>query len=141
MQTKSFTADLTQLHAMLQFVQQSCFLTAFPSEVSDKIVLATEEALVNIIHYSYPNSHGKIEISCREEKKRAGLTIFIKDDGVAFNPIHEGPLKDCSLPPLPSLEEKGKKGGYGIYIFVGIMDHVDYKRLENGNFLAMTKYL
>lgn len=139
MKSKTFKAQLEFLHPMLEFVQNYCASKQFNSEITNKIVLCTEEALVNVINYSYPQSEGNLRITCKDTKNRPGMTILIKDKGIPFNPIAQSPIKKDQPPPPPSLE--GKKGGYGIYIFVGIMDRVDYRRLEDGNLLSMTKYL
>ncbi len=141
MQLKTFVASLDNLHQMLKFVEDYSIRKNFNPDILNKIVLATEEALVNIINYSYPDTPGVIKILCKEPKKKAGIKIVLKDYGIPFDPLKQGPIRKNTPPPKPSLEEGAKKGGYGIYIFVGVMDRVHYNRMEDGNLLVMTKYL
>jgi|GEM_PF-597797 len=141
MKSKTFIAKLANLHQMLEFIRAYSTSKQFHPDTISKIILAAEEALVNVIKYSYPESEGYVKITCKDPIKKAGITILIKDDGVPFNPISRSGIKKDDPPPIPSLDEGGRKGGYGIYIFVGVMDRVDYKRFDDGNLLAMTKYL
>lgn len=140
MKTKAFSAKIENLYDMLEFVSLYARSKNIPAETLNKIILATEEALVNIIDYSYPNLEGTIEIICQSCTEKPGINVTLKDYGIPFNPIAQSPQKNHDSPPIPHLDEN-KRGGYGIYIFVGVMDHVEYKRLENGNLLSLTKYL
>lgn len=135
-----FPADLDHLYSMLGFIRSHGLTQGIHLETLEKVILAAEEALVNIIHYSYPNRKGTVEIDCHETQERQGIIIQLIDNGIPFNPITECRIKKGTKPPLPSLENGSKKGGYGIYIFMGIMDHVEYQRLKNGNLLSLTKY-
>ena len=141
MKTKTFRADIENLHQMLTFIHDYSLTQYFQSDARSKIILAAEEALVNIINYGYPHEPGTIEITCKDAKEKKGLTLLFRDYAVPFNPISEAPIAKNSPPPPPSLEEGAKKGGYGIYIFIGAMDHINYQRLADGNLLEMTKYL
>lgn len=142
MQKKTFPAKLEYLHEMLAFIQTYGLNQNIPVSLVDKIVLAAEEALVNIINYGYPDQtpDGTIEMTCQDSEERSGLKIMIKDQGVPFNPVEQ-------VPNLKSLSTKSEDvanrpiGGYGIYIFVGIMDRIEYQRIDSGNILTLTKYL
>lgn len=140
MKTEIFPANLDHLYDMLGLIKSYGLSIGIDVTILDKVILAAEEALVNIIHYSYPEHAGIIEITCRDTTTKPGINIQLKDNGIPFNPIVQCPIKKDEPPPTPSLENS-KKGGYGIYIFVGVMDHVEYQRLENGNLLSLTKYL
>ena len=124
---------------MLDDVRKFCLTTNCPQNIIDKIVLATEEALVNIISYSYPQANGLIDINC-SFKDPSTITLCIKDFGIPFDPIKEGPLAKSQTAPQPTLDGPIKKGGYGIYIYVGVMDEVVYNRLEDSNLLILTKH-
>lgn len=142
MYKKKFQADLNVLREMLSFVQDYCKQLGFNSSVCNKIVLAVEEAIVNVIHHGYPNNPGEIEISCDFSQEKPGIKILIKDQGVPFNPVKQAFKIKKHLPHFSeTYTEKEKVGGYGIYIFVGIMDRIEYQRIEGGNLLALIKYL
>lgn len=139
MEKQLFLANIDHLYKMLSFIRNFCQSKNVNSKVLDLIVLATEEALVNIIHYSYPDQEGCIEIACRETTNKKGIRIDILDHGVAYDPIVHCPIKIGELPPLPSIENS-KQGGYGIFIFTSIMDSVEYTRNKNSNLLSLIKY-
>src|SRR5688500_18074140 len=85
----------------------------------NKIELATEEALVNIISYGYPMADGNIEIDCQSPKE-AGIQIIIKDKGIPYNPLVIS--EDIDPDPL----ERANLGGYGVHFILNIMDDVSY---------------
>lgn len=140
MSHKLFPAELDNLYDMLDFIKGYGASHQVPTSNLDQIILATEEALVNIINYGYPNQKkGTIDITCKKTPKRPGIQIVIKDQGIPFNPVEKVPTH----PPSPDEilnKANDSLGGYGIYILVGLMDRVEYKRFEEGNILALTKY-
>lgn len=136
MYKKTFQATLNHLHEMLSFIQQAGEKRKIPAPILNKIVLAAEEALVNIINYGYPLQKGIIEITCENlSERKAGVCVLIKDNGIPFNPIEK------IFGNQESLLSEGKIGGYGIYLFIGMMDRVEYSRLNEFNVLSLTKYL
>lgn len=134
---KIYLAKLDCLHQMLSFIKNYGQKIGFPPPILDKIILAAEEALVNIINYGYPGNAGTIEIICENCSNRPGIKIVIKDQGIPFNPIDQNQSSSSE-----KVENLGVGiGGYGIYIFVGVMDRVEYQRIEGGNKLFLIKYL
>ena len=131
---------MESLYEMLDFIKQYGEKQHISVKSLNQIILATEEALVNIISYGYPaKKRGVIDIVCKRHYPEAGITIVIKDQGIAFNPIEQAP----PLPPLSSSKldiEEISLGGYGIHILTGLMDKVEYERLDDGNILSLTKY-
>lgn len=91
------------------------------------LMTAVDEACTNIIKYS---GTGKIEIKCDVEDGQ--VTVQIRDDGVAFNPL-EAPVPKLNLP----IEER-QVGGLGIYFIRTLMDEVRYEREGGENVLTMT---
>lgn len=139
MHQKIFPAELDDLYDMLEFIKSYGQTHSIPSSVLDQIILATEEALVNIISYGYPKEKkGTIEIRCEEPSGQKGIKIDIKDKGIPFNPVENLPSKLPSSNTLHQLDES--LGGYGIYILVGLMDRVEYQHIDGGNFLSLVKY-
>lgn len=131
---KTFEADLRFLYAMLAFVTEEARSVGFSPEQSQKIELALEEALVNIIEYGYSSEKGFIEISC-EKHQPTGIAITIKDTAPPYNPLNapKPPENEVSI-------EHRSVGGYGIHFIVTLMDEVNY-RYDNGNVLTLTKRL
>src|SRR5580704_5922621 len=124
-----FSAKLENLPSMMQWAEEILRPLQLPHE--NKVLLALEEALVNIIHYAYPQKDGEIEIECRLYSD--SLEFVIRDKGKPFNPLL---LKDPSL--NQSLEER-KEGGLGVLFIKKCMDEVKYERKEPFNTLILKK--
>lgn len=141
MHLKIFPAEIEHLYEMLEFIKNYGQFHHTPSSVLESIILAAEEALVNIISYGYPDKkQGIIEIFCEKTEPQPGIKIIIKDQGIPFDPTENMPTS----PPSPSTILKKAEispGGYGIYIISGLMDRIEYQRVEAGNILSLTKYL
>ena len=135
---KSFYASLSQLPAMLDFIQHQAVAMGFPELQISKIVLAAEEVVVNVISYGYPEgSEGIIEIECQPHLI-GGIDIIIRDDGIPYNPLAN--TFNLTFTPESPIEH-GKIGGFGILVVLRMMDKVTY-RYENGrNVLILEKYL
>jgi anti-sigma regulatory factor (Ser/Thr protein kinase) len=141
MYQKVFPAGLDHLYEMLVFIKEYGLSQNMSHMILDQMTLATEEALVNIINYGYPEGKkGTIDIACENSISPPGIKITIKDQGVPFNPIENLP---STLPSRSSVLEKSDDslGGYGIYILVELMDSVEYRRVNEENILCMIKYL
>ena len=97
--------------------------------------LAIDELFVNIVSYGYTDKKTheiEVELTVDEEK----ITIDIRDDGIAFDPLSEvaAPNLDVSL-------EDREIGGNGIHIVKSLMNDVTYKRENNRNHLCLIKNL
>lgn len=132
---KTFPASLEKLKEMLVFVQSQAKLVGFDDVQISKIELASEEALVNIISYGYPDASGKIDIHC-SAPNNSGIKIIIKDDGIPYNPLD----KSINIDRKKTAEHQ-VIGGYGIFFIRNIMDEVDYCRHNQHNVLTLVKYL
>ena len=113
--------------------KMNCLLedTECPMKVQIQLDIALEEMFVNIVHYAYGEEAGEVCIAFETEQN--GITITLKDEGVAFDPLsREDP--DITL----SAEERDI-GGLGIYIVKKNMDTVSYAREGNQNIFKMSK--
>jgi anti-sigma regulatory factor (Ser/Thr protein kinase) len=123
-------ATIDNLPTMLTAVRD--FLTKHEvlSEFREKITLATEEIVVNIIAYAYPETPGDVEIRWHitPDKK---LIIEITDWGIPFDPRHV-PEPNIDL-PLENL----KTGGLGIWIVQNLTDELQYRRESGKNILTL----
>ena len=130
---KKFEAKLSNLQSMMELIQSSAELVGFDKKDMNKIQLASEEALVNVISYAYPkDAPGVVEITCIANVNKT-LVITIQDQGLEFNPLEHQDV-DTTAP----LEER-YIGGLGIFFFLQTMDRLDYSRNGNFNTLTMLK--
>lgn len=131
MKKKRFLAALDQLYKMLDFIQDCGENYAIPKTALDQIILASEEVLVNVIQYGYPQPEkGDIEITCEKLASKSGIKITIIDQGISFDPTKS----NFNIPP-----NEGSVGGYGIYLLKQLVDQVEYERVNNQNILILTK--
>lgn len=130
---KKFPAEIDKLYSMLDYVRSYAKQVGFDSGIVNKIELATEEVLVNIINYGYPDSQGTIEIYC-SHSENLGIKIVIKDTGIPYNPLKNRKEFNSRL----ALEER-TIGGYGVFFILNLMDEVNYEREQNYNVLTLIK--
>ena len=107
-------------------------INQFSPKEAQKIALATDEAITNVIKHSYKNTKN-------EEIK---LEFYCSPDGLKIKIIFTG------IPPV--LEEVGvnlgqmirdkKKGGLGVELMRRIMDSVEYQSMGNLNSCEMIKW-
>ncbi|MES2272966.1 MAG: ATP-binding protein [Chlamydiota bacterium] len=126
-------AELDQLHPMLLWIRNRLIHLGFDLGTIRKVELASEEALVNIIHHAYKKAPGKIEIDIKVIEN-AKVEIAIKDSGPPFDPLGEPTEIDRHAP----LEER-KVGGLGIHLMRQYMDEVRYFRDGDINTLFLVK--
>jgi serine/threonine-protein kinase RsbW len=126
-------AKIENLESMLEFITAQARTLGFDDKRINQIQLASEELLINIINYAYPDKNGEIEITCRP-KQAKGLEVEIADSGIPFNPLTQ-PQPDINAP----LEDR-KIGGLGIHLVRNTMDGVNYKRQGGRNILTFIKY-
>lgn len=128
----TFSARLENLELMLRFIKGGAEKLDFSSKKLNQIQIASEEALVNIINYAYPDEDGSVEIVYNIEDGES-LVIQITDWGIPFDPLSL-PDPDTEAP----LEERAV-GGLGVYMMRSVMDEVRYKREGERNILTLVK--
>jgi serine/threonine-protein kinase RsbW len=95
-----------------------------------KIVLCSEEALINAIKYGNKNNK-ELPVEISLSKKSDRIEIMVKDRGIGF---------DYKNIPDPTKEENLTKiSGRGIFLIKKLMDKVEF--LNNGSCIKMVKYL
>ncbi len=134
METKRFSADLKHLPKMLGWIRDHLKSVRLEKGEIQKIELAVEEALVNIINYAYSEGRGKIDLICNHDG--GDFTLTIKDWGAPFNPLDNISPINRFVP----LEER-RVGGLGIAFIYNLMDDVQYQRVQNTNLLTLIRHL
>jgi len=94
------------------------------------LLLAIEEAFVNVCHYAYPDdSRGEVELTCHCTGD--SLAVEITDKGRPFDVLS-----------LPDPDTKGailerEIGGLGVYFIRKMTDAVTYRRQDGRNILRV----
>jgi len=123
----------TQLLKMVvELTRHIATLFQFPVSEAQKISLAIDEAVTNVIKHSYVNEAGH-EIR---------IEYFLTDAGMRILIVYRG------LPPDISDEEvnigrmikKKKKGGLGVKLMKTIMDSVTYRTVDGENRCELVKW-
>lgn len=134
-----FPAEPDSIYPILEFIKIYAEKRQISSAVINQLMVATEEAIVNIISYGYPEKKGTIEVSCHPTKTKPGIRIVIRDRGVPFNPLVNAPAAPSNPDDILQKSEN-TLGGYGVLILTGLMDKVEYERIDDGNQLSLVKY-
>jgi anti-sigma regulatory factor (Ser/Thr protein kinase) len=123
-------AKIENLDKLIQFVSKCARERGLPDKKVGNIELATEETLVNIFNYAYPDDDtGDVELICKTDNNNRFI-IEIIDTGIPFNPLSK------TKPDLTGDISERKVGGLGIFFIRKIVDEVRYRREDNKNILT-----
>ncbi len=127
--------DLFYLPALQAFASAVARSIGFPAGEADKIVLALEEAVVNVIEHAFDSSE-RASFQIIFEPSSVGLKVVIKDKGLPF--IHEE-IPEYTAPG--DLDEM-PASGLGSFLMKKSMDEVVFLNLgRDGKELHLIKYL
>ena len=131
----SITSDTRHLSVIREFISRMIRQSALPAEEENKIILAVDEAVTNIIEHGYDSvANGPIEIEVEHDP--ALFRIMVRDSGRRFNP------ETIGSPDIMEHVRLGKKKGLGIFLMRQIMDEVRYSFREGiKNEVTLTKYI
>ena len=122
-------AKVENLAVLTDFVEECA--DRFGLEIKKKfgLLIAVEEAFVNICSYAYPDGAGLAEVSCGMNGD--GFVLEIADRGMPFDVL--------SLPdPDTTLDLMERPiGGLGVYFIRRLTDDVSYRRENGRNILRM----
>lgn len=120
-----------RLDEILSMLMHSREVASHPS-LSYAIRLVSEEIIVNILNYAYPQqAEGYLTLCLWDEDGE--ITLEFIDGGIPFNPLDKAD-PDISLP----LEQR-EIGGLGIFLVREMMDYVAYTYVNKENRLTIKK--
>jgi serine/threonine-protein kinase RsbW len=131
----SVANDLSILVGLRARVTEAVRLGGFPENYINRLLIAVDEAVTNIIEHAYegvPPGAGRIDISLAVTPDEFRITV--SDQGETFDPRQ---LSDVDIQRHVA---SGRNGGLGVFLIRKIMDTVDYHH-ESGvhNRLTMVK--
>lgn len=91
--------------------------------------LAIQEIGVNIATHAYAEQNGRIQMVATLDQQPPRIVIKLQDTGKSFDP-HQVPT-----PRLGELQEHG----FGLFLVHQLMDKVEYRPGDNGNFWQLEK--
>jgi serine/threonine-protein kinase RsbW len=128
--------DLATLTEVRTLVASSVAKGGFPPHYLNRLQIAVDEAVTNIIEHGYedrPRGSGSIQVSATVNPDE--FRIVIIDQGSTFDP---NSMTDLDI---DRHVKSGHSGGLGVFLMRKIMDVVDY-HYETGkrNRLLLVKY-
>lgn len=127
--TRRIAARIENLSGANEFVEECADRFGLGAKKKSGLLLALEEAFVNICSHAYPGGEGDAEISC--EGIDDIFALEIADTGKPFDAL--------SLPdPDLTLDIMDRRiGGLGIHFIRTLSDRVSYRRERDRNILRM----
>jgi serine/threonine-protein kinase RsbW len=129
--TLTFPSDLRMLGVARAFVEAVCGVHGLDRATTHAIVLATGEAISNIVRHAHQGRPGAcIQIAC-----------CLAGDCFAVDVLDEGEPFD--LETVPDLDPAELRvGGRGVFLMRALMDELSCRpRGERGNVLHMVKHV
>lgn len=132
MTTQIHKADIDELGKVIAFVETEADGQGLEPQKTLGLLVAVEEAFVNICHHAYRDSGGEAHISCSGDE--AAFVVEISDTAPPFN-VLELPEPDTTSDLMDR-----QIGGLGIHFIRNLTDEVQYRRENGRNILKMTLY-
>ena len=124
--------DVKQVPELNNFVKSVADRLNLEPSLSSQLMLAVEEAAVNVMNYAYPiGTEGTVQIDAVATEQ--DLKFVITDQGKAFDPTvgtHVDTTLDVEDRPI---------GGLGILLVQSMMDSINYERYDGKNVLTLKK--
>jgi len=122
-------SDLVVLPVVRAFVEAACRLGRFDQKATDALVLATNEAVSNVIRHAHRNQP-EIQLHVQCVLREDAIEVQLHDEGAPFNV--------CDVPHLDPAELR--LGGRGVFLMRALVDELACcRRGASGNTLRMIK--
>lgn len=130
----SFSAVLSNLEEIRNFVEQAARHLQVPERAVSDVVQAVDEAATNIILHGYDGQDGMVQVEL--DRQDNALLVRLRDQARQFDPT------TVSAPDLSLGLEQRYPGGLGLYLIRQLVDRVQYRiPAEGGNELTLVKQL
>jgi anti-sigma regulatory factor (Ser/Thr protein kinase) len=123
-------AEAGQLHMLRELVQAAAAAAGFAPRGVEDLMLAVNEACMNVIQHGYRDAAGTLELSAQP-----------LDDGIEFA-LRDAAPRVTLADWRPRAFEELRPGGLGVHFIRAIMDEIEYLPTPDGrgNLLRMRKY-
>lgn len=128
------TNETKYLIVVRDFVQRMMKHSKLDAADENKIILAVDEAVTNIIEHGYPlGQEGSIEVEVETDETK--FIVKVRDEAPRFDPAGGADLD------IDDHVKAGRKKGLGIFLMRRIMDEVKYTFIDGRrNELTLVKY-
>ena len=134
--TESMTvpAQIAEFPRVSEFIENQAQQAGLDPKEITQLLIAAEEAYVNIAHYAYADAApGQAEIYCEALSDGTGIAVSFRDNGQPFNPLAN------SEPEINAPLQEREIGGLGIFMIKKMMDDVSYCYQDGKNQLTLVK--
>jgi serine/threonine-protein kinase RsbW len=128
----SLPAELGSLPAVMELVQAAAQRAGLGEWETREVLLAAEEAAVNIIRHAYPQGAGELRLTCRQPAPGL-LELEFSDRGLPFDPLAQ------AEPELSAGLAERRIGGLGVRLIKRSVDQLGYQRRGGRNVLTLRK--
>lgn len=126
-------SDIKRLKLAREFIASMCGRSKLTTPDQNKVVLAVDEAVSNVIEHAYEQQKtGYIDITVESTNRKFQVSII--NGGKDFDPSTIKP------PDIMQCIKEHKKRGLGIFLIRQIMDEVKYSFKNGQNQLLLVKY-
>lgn len=131
--------DTRNLAVVREFLRNNIERSALPDSEANKVILAVDEAVANIILHGYDGrDDGTVEVTIDADAER--IRIIVRDSGRPYD-TESGIIERGSL-DMRQHVASGNKRGLGLFIMRKVMDEVRYSsRGDELNELTLVRYL
>ncbi|MDD5332546.1 MAG: ATP-binding protein [Rhodoferax sp.] len=126
---KICAAHVENLPLVSEFVEQRADHFGLETKKKIGLLVALEEAFVNVCSYAYPVGEGEVELACSAQDD--AFVLEIADKGLPFD-VLSLPDPDTGL----GIMER-EIGGLGVYFIRRLTDDVSYRRENGQNILRL----
>ena len=119
------------LEELFAFVEQALTSLNAPASHRDKMMMALDEALTNVVLYAYPE----------DQRGTVGISIFRNDNTITAEIVDHGKPFDPTAHPAPDITlpiEQRPIGGLGIHLMRNLVTSLRYCREQGENHLVLT---
>ncbi len=122
-------ATVENLHLVTGFVEACADRSALETKKKFGLLVAVEEAFVNICTYAYPGGEGEVELACGGDSDT--FVLEIADNGSPFD-VLSLPAPDTALDIM-----EREIGGLGVCLIRKLTDDASYRRENGRNILRL----
>lgn len=127
--TLTCAATIGNLDTVISFIEDRAELFGLDTKKKFGLLVAIEEAFVNVCHYAYPGSEGDVSIACESDNET--FAVEVSDQGEAFDVLS---LPD---PDITADIMDREIGGLGVFFIRKLTNDVSYRREAGRNILRM----
>jgi anti-sigma regulatory factor (Ser/Thr protein kinase) len=121
------------LPQVMDFTEKILDETDCPMKTRMQIMLAIEEAFVNIASYAYTAKAGLARIRTEVTEDPRSVVFTLIDSGMPYDPLAK------SDPDVTLSAEDREIGGLGIFMIKKLMDDIEYQYQDGKNILVLRK--